>query len=329
MSFNPLRVGGHALMSERSPLDARQVAPPPARGGRRSRPRVRRSSDQGIVLLCVVAGSKKTPTPSSRSSRRRLGKLPAKNVADTVQRLPGVNISSNSGGDGAFADANRVSIRGTAPSLTQTLINGHSVGSADWFIANQGVNGGASGRSVSYDLLPAEIVGKVTVYKTSQADLIEGGASGSVDIETRSPLSLPNQLTLDGRNAAQHVDTQTDPQVKRPGRLEERREDLGVILSVLRRRPARRRNSSATTHDLAGRHRRRRRRARDRERNAAAPGRPDLRQQRQRNAAGDEHARKGRDGRSAQAHQPLRLDFNGFSSSPRPTRTRAWDERRP
>jgi len=90
-----------------------------------------------------------------------IGKLPAKNVADTVQRLPGVNISSNSGGDGAFADANRVSIRGTAPSLTQTLINGHSVGSADWFIANQGVNGGASGRSVSYDLLPAEIVGKV------------------------------------------------------------------------------------------------------------------------------------------------------------------------
>src|SRR3954470_9278907 len=34
-----------------------------------------------------------------------VGKLPAKNVADTMQRLPGVNISSNSGGDGAFADA--------------------------------------------------------------------------------------------------------------------------------------------------------------------------------------------------------------------------------
>ncbi|MBW8759132.1 MAG: TonB-dependent receptor [Burkholderiales bacterium] len=144
-----------------------------------------------------------------------VGKLPAKNVADTVQRLPGVNISSNSGGDGAFADANRVSIRGTAPSLTQTLVNGHSVGSADWFIANQGVNGGASGRSVSYDLLPAEIVGKVTVYKTSQADLIEGGATGSVDIETRSPLSLSRQVTVDGAiNAVYSTSTRkTDPQV--------------------------------------------------------------------------------------------------------------------
>ena len=66
-----------------------------------------------------------------------VGKLPAKNVADTVQRLPGVNISSNSGGDGAFADANRVSIRGTAPSLTQTLVNGHSVGTGDWFVLSQ------------------------------------------------------------------------------------------------------------------------------------------------------------------------------------------------
>lgn len=144
-----------------------------------------------------------------------IGKLPAKNVADTVQRLPGVNISSNSGGDGAFADANRVSIRGTSPSLTQTLINGHSVGSADWFIANQGVNGGASGRSVSYDLLPSEIVGQVTVYKTSQADLIEGGATGSVDIQTRSPLSLAKPLTLDGSiTAAYSTSTRkTDPQV--------------------------------------------------------------------------------------------------------------------
>ena len=144
-----------------------------------------------------------------------IGKLPAKNVADTVQRLPGVNISSNSGGDGAFADANRVSIRGTAPSLTQTLINGHSVGSADWFIANQGVNGGSSGRSVSYDLLPSEIVGQVTVYKTAQADLIEGGATGSVDIQTRSPLSLTKPLTLDGSiSAAYSTSTRkTDPQV--------------------------------------------------------------------------------------------------------------------
>jgi iron complex outermembrane receptor protein len=163
-----------------------------------------------------------------------VGKLPAKNVADTMQRLPGVNISSNSGGDGAFADANRVSIRGTAPSLTQTLVNGHSVGSADWFIANQGVNGGASGRSVSYDLLPAEIVGKVTVYKTAQADLIEGGATGSVDIETRSPLSLSKQLTVDGSiNAVYSTSTRkSDPQISGMVGWKNEAKTLGVIFQA-------------------------------------------------------------------------------------------------
>ena len=167
-----------------------------------------------------------------------VGKLPAKNVADTMQRLPGVNISSNSGGDGAFADANRVSIRGTAPSLTQTLINGHSVGSADWFIANQGVNGGASGRSVSYDLLPAEIVGKVTVYKTAQADLIEGGATGSVDIETRSPLSLAKQLTVDGSiTAAYSTSTRkTDPQISGMVGWKNDAKTFGVILQAFSER---------------------------------------------------------------------------------------------
>ncbi len=52
-----------------------------------------------------------------------VGKLPAHNVADTLQRLPGVNISSSSADEGGFDEADRVSLRGTSPSLTQTLIN--------------------------------------------------------------------------------------------------------------------------------------------------------------------------------------------------------------
>ncbi len=49
-----------------------------------------------------------------------IGKLPAKNVADTLQRLPGVNISSSSATEGGFDESDRVSLRGTSPSLTQT-----------------------------------------------------------------------------------------------------------------------------------------------------------------------------------------------------------------
>src|SRR5579864_6822521 len=49
-----------------------------------------------------------------------VGKLPDKNVADALQRVPGVNIASSAGGEGGFSENDRVSIRGTSPSLTQT-----------------------------------------------------------------------------------------------------------------------------------------------------------------------------------------------------------------
>lgn len=123
-----------------------------------------------------------------------IGKLPAKNVADTLQRLPGVNISSSSATEGGFDESDRVSLRGTSPSLTQTLVNGHGVGTGDWFVLSQVQT---VGRSVSYSLLPAEIVSQVIVNKTSQAKIVEGGSAGSVDIITRRPLQFAEELTLE------------------------------------------------------------------------------------------------------------------------------------
>src|SRR6202140_219970 len=83
-----------------------------------------------------------------------IGKMPDKNIADSLQRVPGVTISSAGANEGGFDEADRVSMRGTNPSLTQTLINGHSVASGDWFVLDQ--VGNTVGRSVSYTLLPSE-----------------------------------------------------------------------------------------------------------------------------------------------------------------------------
>ncbi|QPF72610.1 TonB-dependent receptor [Roseateles sp. DAIF2] len=141
-----------------------------------------------------------------------IGKLPDKNVADAVQRIPGVNISSGAGGEGGFSENDRVSIRGTSASLTQTLINGHAVGTGDWYVLNQT---DAMGRSVSYSLLPSEIVSRITVYKSAQADLVEGGVAGAVDIETRRPLSFKNAFTaeLSAQALYSSLAAKTDPQV--------------------------------------------------------------------------------------------------------------------
>jgi len=121
-----------------------------------------------------------------------IGKLPVKNVADTLQRLPGVNISSASASEGGFDENDRVSLRGTNPSMTQTLVNGHTIGTGDWFVLSQT---STVGRSVSYSLLPSEIVSEVVVHKSSEARLQEGGATGTVDIITRKPLEFAKQTT--------------------------------------------------------------------------------------------------------------------------------------
>jgi len=139
-----------------------------------------------------------------------IGKLPDKNVADALQRLPGVDISSASGNEGAFDEADRVSMRGTSPSLTQTTINGHYVATGDWFILDQT---GTVGRSVSYTLLPAELVKEVRVYKSQEASLLEGGTSGSVDIITRKPLDFHKSITLQASVGAVYA---TNPGTKDP-----------------------------------------------------------------------------------------------------------------
>ncbi|QBE62659.1 TonB-dependent receptor [Pseudoduganella lutea] len=141
-----------------------------------------------------------------------VGKMPDKNVADSLQRLPGVNISSSAAGSGGFDENDRVSLRGTAPSLTQTTINGHSVSSGDWFVLDQ--VGGAVGRTTSYSLLPSEIVGQVIVRKAPTADMVEGGAAGSIDVITRRPLDFKQPLTLEGSVQAVYstLAEKTDPQ---------------------------------------------------------------------------------------------------------------------
>jgi iron complex outermembrane receptor protein len=123
-----------------------------------------------------------------------IGKMPDKNVADSLMRVPGLTTSSASANEGGFDENDRVSMRGTNPSLTQTLINGHAVSSGDWFVLNQV---GTVGRSVTYTLLPSELVGQVVVHKTAQASDIEGGVAGAVDIRTRKPLDFDDSLSFD------------------------------------------------------------------------------------------------------------------------------------
>jgi len=141
-----------------------------------------------------------------------IGKMPDKNIADSLQRVPGITISSAGASEGGFDENDRVSMRGTNPSLTQTLINGHNVAAGDWFVLNQT---GSVGRSVSYTLLPSELVSSIVVEKSSSASLVEGGVAGSINIITRKPLDIDKPVTFEASMGAVYADLpkKTDPQL--------------------------------------------------------------------------------------------------------------------
>ena len=99
------------------------------------------------------------------------GKFPDTNIAESLQRVTGVQIQRNNG-EGRY-----ISVRGLGPEFNNVLVNGRTLTSD------------TGGREFSFDLLSSDLISKALVYKTSQAFLPEGGIGSTVDIQTARPLS--------------------------------------------------------------------------------------------------------------------------------------------
>ena len=160
-----------------------------------------------------------------------IGKMPDKNVADSLARVPGLTTSASGANEGGFDENDRVSMRGTNPSMTQTLINGHNIAAGDWFVLDQVQQ---VGRSVSYTLLPSEIVSKVVVEKSSSASLVEGGVAGSIDIVTRKPLDFSKPFTLEASAGGVYatLPNTTDGQYSALGNFKNDANNFGVMLQL-------------------------------------------------------------------------------------------------
>jgi iron complex outermembrane receptor protein len=114
-----------------------------------------------------------------------VGKMPDKNLADSLQRLSGVAVRTD------YDEAEKVALRGTNPDMTMILFNGHAIAGADWYVGDQA----SSSRSTSLSLLPSAVLNQAQVYKTSQADIVDGGLAGTINVTTRKPLSAKEKIS--------------------------------------------------------------------------------------------------------------------------------------
>lgn len=105
-------------------------------------------------------------------SAEDIGKFPDQNLADSLQRITGVQITRTNG------EGSRVSVRGLSPDFTQTLYNGRVITSP------------SRGRSFDYSTLASDFVNSVEVLKTPSADMVDGGLAATVNIKTARSLDL-------------------------------------------------------------------------------------------------------------------------------------------
>lgn len=108
-----------------------------------------------------------------------IGKFPAQNIAEALQRVPGVSIVRDRG-EGVF-----VRVRGLAANFQVVTLNGRTAP------VNENVrDSGQSGRQFRFDTLPSELMSEVQVVKSPRADLAEGGIGGIINLKTLRPLDL-------------------------------------------------------------------------------------------------------------------------------------------
>jgi TonB-dependent receptor len=116
-----------------------------------------------------------------------MGKFPDQNIAESLQRMPGVQIDRENG------QGTKVRIRGLDQNVT-VMNNEIFVSGLELFRLYEG----KITQDNSLEGIPSQLIGGVDVYKSPDASLLEGGLGGIINLKTRSALSLADGTTIAG-----------------------------------------------------------------------------------------------------------------------------------
>ena len=111
-----------------------------------------------------------------------MGKFPDTNLAESLQRVPGVVIDRDAG------EGRNITVRGLGQDFTRVRINGieglATTGGTD---SSGGTN---RSRGFDFNVFASELFSSLTVRKSSSADIDEGSLGATVDLQTLRPFDL-------------------------------------------------------------------------------------------------------------------------------------------
>ena len=157
---------------------------------------------QGVVITGVLQGQQRALNQQKAAdniknvvSAEQIGRFPDPNVAEALQRVPGVNIERDQG-EGRY-----VLVRGLAPQFTNININGEQVPSPE-----------AGVRYVALDAVPADQLALIEVSKALTPDMDGDAIGGSVNLITRTAqneeLSVSGSALVGYNNLVQKANLQ-------------------------------------------------------------------------------------------------------------------------
>jgi TonB-dependent receptor len=120
-----------------------------------------------------------------------IGQLPDRNVAEVVERLPGVGVQYDQG-EGRY-----VSIRGIPSDLNQYTLNGFELGNPD-----------GNTRRLPLDVISGQLLNRIEVYKVKTSDQDGQGIGGLVNLVTQTAFdfSSPTILQANAQVGRQQID---------------------------------------------------------------------------------------------------------------------------
>ena len=129
-------------------------------------------------LASALQNKKNDIRVSDGISAEDLGKFPSDNIAEAIQRIPGVQIQ-NVNGRGAT-----ISIRGLGPQYARVTLNGQDLANPNF------IDG------FRFDIIQTELANSVQVYKSPTANMDMGGLAGTIDISTAKPLDIKGEKLI-------------------------------------------------------------------------------------------------------------------------------------
>jgi iron complex outermembrane recepter protein len=225
-----------ALAQEPEPPKEPQEAGEPAAEGAETGTEEEAAAEEGFMEVIEVKGFRHSLEESVELKRdavnardsivtEDIGKMPDLNLAEAIQRVPGVAIVRE-GGEGR-----QLSLRGLDASFTRVTLNGMEVpASTGGLDSSGGIN---RGRGFDFNVFPAELFARIDINKSILASIEEGGVAGAVEMYTARPLDNPGlRGTVLLQGGYNDLSDKSDPRVTATVGATNEAKTMGFILSA-------------------------------------------------------------------------------------------------